>query len=179
MLRASRGEVRAFDEDLRRMANDMLETMYEANGIGLAAQQVGSTTPVCVLDVPPQADLDAEGEPLNPDVPMPLVLVDPTIVEASDDRENGEEGCLSFPDIVLPVRRAAEIAVRYRDVDGAEKALEARGLLARAIQHEIDHLDGVLFIDHVPPVKKISISGRLKRLRRETEQGLSAEALQG
>lgn len=147
----------------------MLETMYAEEGVGLAAEQVGRTESVCVVDVPAAADKDEKGERLNPDVPMPLVLINPKIVEASDETATAEEGCLSFPGIYAPIARPAGVRVRFLDRDGKQREYPLKGLVGRAVQHEMDHLAGVLIVDRMSPVKKIALSGRLKRLRKDTQ----------
>jgi peptide deformylase len=152
VLRKRAEPVAEVDDDVRRIAAGMLQTMDAANGVGLAAPQVGLSVRLCVLN----ADGSPEGE---------LALVNPEIVDR-DGTVNGEEGCLSFPGIYIHVRRNARITVRYRDLDGAERQLEAEGLLARAIQHEVDHLDGVLLVDKMTPVDRLSHRRALKMLER-------------
>ncbi|PTM97446.1 peptide deformylase [Mycoplana dimorpha] len=131
------------DDEARRLAEDMLETMYDAPGIGLAAIQIGVPRRMLVLDV------SREGEEKTP-----LVFINPEIVSSSDTRSVYEEGCLSIPDYYAEVERPAEITVRYIDRDGKEQTLDADGLLATCLQHEIDHLNGVLFIDHISKLKR-------------------------
>lgn len=172
VLRKQAVPIKEVGEDLRQLAKEMLETMYEAKGIGLAAQQVGRTDPLCVIDIPPQADSDENGIPHNPDAPMPLILVNPRILETNDQASPYEEGCLSFPDVVGDVQRPETLRIEYETLDGETQTLSACGLLARAIQHEMDHLQGILFIDHMSKVKRMSIAGRLKRLKKSTRQQL-------
>jgi len=174
VLRQPARRIEQVDEPLRAFAHDMIETMHAESGIGLAAQQVGETVALCVVDVPERMDIGAGGEPLNPSVEMPLVLMNPEIVSASDVLECAEEGCLSFPDIATPIRRPEEIEVAYLGLDGVRTAVRLRGLVARAVQHEMDHLAGRLIVDHMTPVKKVAYSGRLKRLRRRTQEALTA-----
>ena len=161
---------------LEALVADMRRVMKEHRGVGLAAQQVGRTERVCVIEVPPGADRDAEDRRLHPDLPVPLVMLDAELTYASEEKESAEEGCLSFPEIFAPVVRPAEVTVRYRAPDGSEQSLHARGLLARAVCHELDHLDGVLIVDRMSPVKRIALSGKLKKLRRETKEALAAAA---
>lgn len=169
VLRQRSQPVSVITDDLLRLADDMLETMYAANGLGLAAQQVGQTCSLCVIDVPPALDVEEENGPRqNPDIVMPLVLFNPEICSESSQRESREEGCLSFPEIHAPVKRAVEVTVRFMDRTGAQQNMTARGWLARAIQHELDHLHAVLLVDRMSPVKKISLSGQLKRLKKES-----------
>jgi peptide deformylase len=121
-----------------------------------------------------RADVDEDGNRLNPDAEMPLVLINPEITWTNDETVLMEEGCLSFPGIYAPIVRPTEAVVRYLDRNGNEQERHARGLLARAIQHEVDHLDGVLIVDRMSRVKKVALSGRLKRLRKETQSQLAS-----
>jgi len=166
VLRVRATPVAAVNAGLKRLVDDMFETMHNHRGLGLAAQQIGQTISVCVIDVPPHMDVAApDGPRLNPEVPMPLVLFNPEIVERARTQEKREEGCLSFPGIAAPVSRAAEVTVTYLDLKGDRRSLRARGLLARALQHELDHLQGVLLVDRMPAVKRISLAGQLRRLQ--------------
>ncbi|MBW9051949.1 peptide deformylase [Rhizobium mesosinicum] len=131
------------DADLQRLSDDMLETMYDAPGIGLAAIQIGVPRRMLVID------LSKEGEEKQP-----LVFINPEIVSSSDDRSVYEEGCLSIPDYYAEVERPAKVTVKYLDREGKEQSVEADGLLATCLQHEIDHLNGVLFIDHISRLKR-------------------------
>lgn len=172
ILRERAAPVAAVNEPLRSLADSMVETMHAEEGIGLAAQQVGERVALCVVDIPPAGDTLDDGTRLNPDVAMPMVLFNPEIVEFSDETEVYEEGCLSFPEIRVPVTRPAEVQVRWTDRDGVRREQHLCGLVARCVQHEMDHLNGVLICDRMSAVKKISMSGKLKRMRRETEQAL-------
>lgn len=151
----------------QKLSDDMLETMYDAPGIGLAANQVGLLDRIIVLDTE-YADEDPEtGNPKNR---KPIVLINPEIVY----REGSIvfcEGCLSVPEYTAEVKRAKKIKVQYRDIDGTEKILSAEELLAIAIQHEIDHLDGKLFIDRLSPIKKDLARKKLLKERVIREQG--------
>lgn len=165
VLRAKATPVTAVTDDIRTLARDMLETMYAARGLGLAAEQVGRTEALCVIDVPQKQDLSLDSNlPNNPDVAMPLVLINPEIV-ASVGEQVGQEGCLSFPEIFATVKRAAEVTVRFMDLESHSQTVIARGLLARAVQHELDHLSGVLLVDRMSRIQKIAVGGRLKRLK--------------
>jgi len=176
VLREPAARIAAVTEEIRTLAKDMLATMHAANGLGLAAEQVGRTESICVVDVPREMDEDKEtGAPENPDVKMPLVLLNPEISEQSG-RDVRDEGCLSFPEIYAKVQRAKEITVAYQDAAGAEHKTRVRGLLARAIQHEVDHLNGVLLADRVSPVAKVTLAGKFKRLSRQTRERLAARA---
>lgn len=168
VLRKKAEPVTVFYASLRRLAADMVRTMHEARGVGLAAEQVGRTLALCVIDVPPEADVDTEGGPrLNPAVAMPLIMANPRITTRAGEME-GEEGCLSFPAIYGPVKRPYEVTAEYQDLDGIDRRITARGLLSRAIQHELDHLRGVLLIDHFSAARKLSLGLSLKRLKKET-----------
>ena len=152
-------EVEAFDDELHDLVEDMLETMYFAEGIGLAAPQIGVSRRVCVLDL---HDED------NPDDGH-WVLVNPVIVESSDEEDKASEGCLSIPEMEEVVTRPARVTVRGFDAEGKAIEVEADGLLARALQHEIDHLNGVLFLDHLSPLKRRMALKKWKKLREEAE----------
>ena len=143
VLRQVSTPIETVDADVRRLADDMLETMYDAPGIGLAAIQIGVARRMLVLDV----SKDGEDK-------QPLVFINPEIVSATDARSVYEEGCLSIPDYYAEVERPAAIKVKHLDRDGKEQLTEADGLLATCLQHEIDHLNGVLFIDHISKLKR-------------------------
>ena len=151
VLRQSTTPVAEITAELRRLADDMLETMYAARGIGLAAPQVGRTERLAVVDI--------EDEP--------FVMFNPQVVSTSGPNDKAEEGCLSIPEVYGDVERPTRITVRYRDRDGAEIEREADGLLARCIQHEVDHLDGKLFIDYLGAFKR---RAALAKWAREKEQ---------
>jgi peptide deformylase len=148
------------DDDLRALIDDMLETMYDAPGVGLAAPQIGVGRRVFVMDV---SEKDAP--------PEPQALVNPEILWASDELASYEEGCLSIPDIYEEVTRPAKVRVRWLDREGAEREAEFEGLAATCAQHEIDHLDGKLFIDHLGSVKRGMITQKMKKLKRERAKG--------
>lgn len=143
ILRQVSNPVERVDSDIRKLAEDMLETMYDAPGIGLAAIQVGVPRRLLVIDVA------REGEEKQP-----LVFINPEIVTSSEGRSVYEEGCLSIPDYYAEVERPAAVTVRSIDREGKEQLTEAEGLLATCLQHEIDHLNGVLFIDHISRLKR-------------------------
>ena len=172
ILRQRAVEVVAIDEDIRALAKEMLETMHREHGVGLAAEQVGRTERMFVVDIPPESDIGNDGQCENPALQMPLVLINPKITGHTDDVQIGPEGCLSFPEIFADVERWYEVDAEYIDLDGNPKILHARGLLARALQHELDHLEGILLVDRMSPVKKVVLSGKLKRLVKETRQAL-------
>jgi len=172
VLRRKAVEVTAVNEAIRTLAKEMFETMYKERGVGLAAEQVGRTERMFVIDIPPDADRDDDGQRENPSVEMPLVFINPRITGHSDDVQLGPEGCLSFPDIFANVERWYEVDAEYIDLEGMPQSIRARGLLARAIQHELDHLDGILLVDRMSHVKKVALGGKLKRLVKETKRAL-------
>ena len=155
VLKQKAQPVAAVDDAMRQLMDDMLETMYAAPGIGLAAPQVGISKRVIVVDVAPK---DAPRQPLR--------LVNPELVWVSDDDSRYEEGCLSVPEHYADVVRPAAIRVRYRDEQNQLQELAADGLLATCIQHEIDHLDGILFIDHLSALKRNVILRKLLKAKR-------------
>ena len=144
-------------DDLRRLADDMLETMYDAPGIGLAAPQVGVTRRLIVLDC-----VKDEGEE-----PRPLVMFNPEVVASSDETNVYEEGCLSIPDQYAEVTRPKVVDVRWIDRDGNEQSETFDGLWATCVQHEIDHLNGKLFIDYLGAMRRQMITRRMQKLKRE------------
>jgi len=144
-LRLVSAPVERVDDDLRRFLDDMLETMYEAPGIGLAAIQVGVPRRIVTIDVSGRED-GAERQP--------FFLINPEILTTSDDRSTYEEGCLSIPDFYAEVERPASVRLRYLDRDGKLNEIDADGLLATCIQHEVDHLDGRMFIDYLSRLKR-------------------------
>ena len=172
ILRKKAEEVREVTDALRELAKEMLETMYAERGVGLAAEQVGRSESLFVIDIPPDSDMDEQEQRENPDVEMPLVCINPEILAHSDDIQIGPEGCLSFPDIFADVERWYEVDAEYTDLEGCRKKVHAKGLLARAIQHELDHLNGVLLVDRMSPVKKVTLGGKLKRLVKQNKKAL-------
>ncbi|HIE11633.1 MAG TPA: peptide deformylase [Kiritimatiellae bacterium] len=169
-LRRKARRVAEVDREVRKLASDMLDTMHLENGIGLAAEQVGADIALCVVDIPPQYDRGPSGRRINPGLRMPLVLINPRIADSSAQTVVAEEGCLSFPGIYVPIRRAAEIKVQYLSLENEPTDILCRGLLARAIQHEVDHLDGILLIDHMPVLRRLLLSPRLLQLKRIASQ---------
>jgi peptide deformylase len=159
-LRLKSAPVEAFDDELRTLVADMFETMYAAPGIGLAAIQVGVPRRVLVIDLQEPGE---DGEPVR----APRLFVNPQLVEASDELSVYNEGCLSVPDLYAEVDRPARIRARWQDLDGAwhEEAME--GLLATCLQHEMDHLEGVVFIDHLSRLKREMLLKKLAKARRE------------
>lgn len=143
LLRQASKPIEQIDTEIQRLADDMLETMYDAPGIGLAAIQIGVPRRMLVIDVA------REGEEKTP-----LVFINPEIVASSDERSVYEEGCLSIPDYYAEVERPARVTVKHLDRNGKEQLTDADGLLATCVQHEIDHLNGVLFIDYISRLKR-------------------------
>lgn len=147
-LREASQPVTEINDDIRRLVEDMFETMYESKGVGLAAPQVGVNLRLAIIDI---------GED-------PLVLINPQILKHSG-KETCDEGCLSFPGLTEKVERAKKVVAEATDLDGSVYEIEAEGLLARAIQHELDHLDGVLFIDRISKARKLQIKHELEILK--------------
>jgi peptide deformylase len=142
-------------DDLRRLADDMLETMYGAPGVGLAAPQVGVLKRLIVMDC------------IKDGPPEPMALFNPEVIWASEDQAVYEEGCLSIPDQYADVQRPAEVVVRWLDVKGETQERQFAGLWATCVQHEIDHLEGKLFIDYLGPLKRQMITRKMEKLKRE------------
>ena len=138
----------AVTPELAVLAEDMLETMYKAKGVGLAAEQVGRTEALCVIDVPLSCEDDEETRRFNADVAQPLVMFNPEIVSFSGE-QTGREGCLSLPNVGGDVTRPFEVTVQFLDVKGVPQIVTARGFLARAVCHETDHLKGIIYVDHM------------------------------
>jgi peptide deformylase len=153
------------DGEIRKLMDDMLETMYAAPGIGLAAPQVGVLKRVLVIDI------DREGEKTGP-----LKMANPEIVDVSDEDATYEEGCLSVPEHYAEVERPAKVTVRYLDHDNEVRTIKAEGLLATCIQHEMDHLDGILFIDRISALKRNIILRKLVKARKEAAKDAEREA---
>jgi len=170
ILRAKGSRIETVDERIRELAANMIETMHEAHGVGLAAQQVGEPLQLTVLDVTDVEDrpstLKLNGAELDPRSVMPLVLLNPELT-LSDEEELGLEGCLSFPEITADIWRASSVVLRAQTLEGETVEMEAGGLLARALQHEVDHLNGILFIDRMSAATKVALRSRLKRMQKE------------
>ena len=147
--------VEEFDNKLRALMDDMLETMYAAPGVGLAAPQIGITSRIIVMDVS-----NDEGKR------SPLKIINPKILESSDTIIKQEEGCLSFPEQYIAVERAETVRVLFRDENNIPQEIKAEGLSSVCIQHEIDHLDGLLFVDRISQIKKNMIMRKLKKNKR-------------
>lgn len=156
VLRRRAEEVADVDDDLRALIRDMYETMYEAEGIGLAAPQIGVPQRVIVVDVREEDS-------------TPMALINPRIIESSAGKEKAEEGCLSIPGVASIVERPAEVIVEATSEDGEPIRIEADGLLGRCLQHEVDHLDGVLFIDRLSALKRNMVLKKYRNLLAEQE----------
>ena len=174
ILRAKGKRIEQIDDRIRELVQNMIETMHMANGVGLAAQQVGEPIQLTVLDVSQVEDRPTEmklnGKVVDAKTVMPLVLVNPQL-ELGNETETGTEGCLSFPEITGEIDRTKSITVRAQNLNGESVEIETTGFLARAIQHEVDHLNGILFIDRMSSAAKTSLSSKLKRLQKETQRG--------
>ena len=166
--------VEQFDDELRKLVDDMFETMYAASGIGLAAVQVGVPIRLLVIDLQ-EPDPDAEPEPCDahggephthqPVNKDPRVFVNPEILDPSADLKTYQEGCLSVPDIYADVDRPSTCRLRWQDLEGNAHEEPLEGLLSTCIQHEMDHLDGILFIDHLSRLKRSMALKKLKKMR--------------
>jgi len=152
-LRQKSAPVAQVDDAVRQLVDDLFETMRAAKGVGLAANQIGVARRVAVVDI---------GE----EDPPPLVLINPVIVERGEEEETAEEGCLSIPDIFGDVTRPLHVVVEALDQEGRRSRVEGHGYKARAIQHEIDHLDGILFLDHLSAVKRSLLLSKWKKARK-------------
>ena len=175
VLRAKGKPIEAIGDRIRELAENMIDTMHAAHGVGLAAQQIGEPLQLTVLDVSAVEDrpstLKLDGKDTDPKAAMPLVLINPEI-ELRGETEVGIEGCLSFPEITGDIERAQSVTVRAQTLEGEIIQIEASGFLARAIQHEGDHLNGILFIDRMRSAAKAALSSRLRRLQKETKRGI-------
>jgi len=176
ILRAKGKRIDEIDDRIRELATNMIETMHAAHGVGLAAQQIGEALQLTVLDISAVEDrpstLKLDGNEADPKTAMPLVLINPEI-ELRGESEVGLEGCLSFPEITADIERAQSVIVRAQSLEGDTIEFEAGGFLARAIQHEGDHLNGILFIDRMRSAAKAALSSRLRRLQKETKRGIT------
>lgn len=166
LLRQIAAPVKEVTPELRQLAQDMLQTMYEANGIGLAAPQVGCSIRLVVIHL-----ADADERPAEDPASRPLVLVNPSLVQKSKEKATAEEGCLSLPGLSAKVKRPEAVTVRAHDLDGNLHEYEADGIFARCLQHEMDHLDGVLFVDKVSLAAKLSLRGGLHELEEKFRLG--------
>ena len=159
ILRKKASPLEKVSEEVKTILNDMAETMYNAPGIGLAGNQVGVLKRLVVMD----CSTDEED-------PNLIKMINPEIVNSSDEKEELEEGCSSIPDHKSIVKRPANVKVKYLNIDGIEQTLDAEGLLAACVQHEIDHLNGILFVDHISRIKRDMILRKVKKQLRENEK---------
>jgi len=164
VLREKAEPVAVVDDRLRQLADDMIETMHGSKGVGLAAQQVGRLERLCVIDIPEGCE-EPDDELFNAPIAMPLVLFNPEIV-AQEGSQRDKEGCLSFPNVGGSLTRAAQVTCQYLDAENRPQVITARGFLARALQHEVDHLNGILYIDRMSAVERLSCAAKLKKLAR-------------
>jgi peptide deformylase len=175
ILRVKGKRVDQIDDRIRELAANMIETMRAANGVGLAAQQIGEALQLTVVDVSQIEDrpstLRLNGQDADPKASSPFVLINPEIT-LGGETALGVEGCLSFPEVTGEIERAESVKVRAETLDGGTIQLEAGGLLARALQHEVDHLNGILFIDRMSSGAKAALASRLKRMQKDTERGI-------
>jgi peptide deformylase len=176
-LRQKGARIETFDADVRRLIADMLETMYAAKGVGLAAQQVGRALQVAVIDVAGVPDrpstIEVNSEPVEIAGFMPLVLVNPEIKPVGDP-VSGPEGCLSFPEIYADISRPAFVEVKALNEKGKPISFRAGGLLSRAVQHEVDHLNGILFIDRMDKKTKEEVRAEIEELQADSKARLAA-----
>lgn len=159
-LKQKSTKVEKVDAEIRQLMDDMLETMYNAKGIGLAAVQVGVLKRVIVVDV----EHDDDGKRGNP-----LKLINPEVIDETEELALYKEGCLSFPAQYSEVERPASVRIKYMDEDGKEQMIEADGLLATCIQHEIDHTNGIVFVDHISKLKRDMIVKKLDKAKKRGE----------
>ena len=180
ILRAKGKRIEKIDERIRQLTQDMIETMHAANGVGLAAQQVGEALQLTVIDVSEVEDrpstMKLNGKDVDPRTAMPLVLINPEI-KLAGETELAMEACLSFPEISGGIERARSVIARAQTLGDGRIEIEASGLLGRAIQHEVDHLNGILFIDRMNSAAKAALSSRLKRMQKETRRGRTSRQL--
>jgi len=152
VLRQKNAEISDITDEIKQLAEDMLETMYAAPGVGLAAPQIGKSLKMCVIDV-------------SADKNSPIVLINPEII-SGEDKIAAEEGCLSFPGIYEEVKRFGKVTAQYTDISGKRKKIKAEGFLAKAIQHELDHLNAKLFIEYLPDFKRKSLEKEIKKRKK-------------
>ena len=165
VLRERAQPVAIVTDELRNLAEEMIDTMHKARGVGLAAQQVGRLEKMCVIDIPEGCE-EPEDELFNAPVAMPLKLFNPEII-AQEGSQHDKEGCLSVPGVGGSITRAQQVTCQYLDEENRPQIMMARGFLARALQHEIDHLNGILYVDHMSAVERLTYASKLKKLAKE------------
>jgi len=172
VLRTKGKKITQITDEIRTLAVDMVETMHDAHGVGLAAQQIGKPIQMAVIDVSSSEErpstMSIDGKPVDLQEWMPMVLINPELI-LSREREIGIEGCLSFPELTGDIERSSVVKATGQMLDGSKVTFEATGLLSRALQHEVDHLNGILFVDRMNSATKVSIAGRLKRMQRDAK----------
>lgn len=172
VLRETGKKIEPIDDGIRSLVEDMIETMHEASGIGLAAQQIGKAIQLAVIDIPAEIETPSrmwiEGRRVDWSEYMPLILINPQL-QTVKKKDTAEEGCLSFPGINAKITRPARTTCTCLDLEGKQFTFDADGLLGRAIQHEVDHLNGVLFTDHMDPADKRNLREEIETIR---QQGL-------
>ena len=170
VLRQKGARVEKITAEIRKLVADMFDTMYEARGVGLAAQQVGHALQLAVIDVRGIKDrpstMQIGGKTVEAEAHMPLVLINPEL-KPGGEAFTGPEGCLSFPELSADIVRSDRVRLTAKMLDGAKFVCEATGLLSRALQHEVDHLNGILFIDRMSSAARAGMAGRLKRLQKD------------
>ncbi len=168
ILRKKGTPIEAVTPEIKQLANDMLETMYHASGIGLAAQQIGKAIQLAVIDIPEEIETPSRmwinGQPVPKADYMPMVLINPEL-KTIKKKDTAEEGCLSFPNINADITRPSRVACKCLDLEGKPLEFEADGLLGRAVQHEVDHLNGILFTDHMIPEEKRALREDIENVR--------------
>lgn len=178
VLRKKGAAIEKVTPEIKRLVADMIETMYEAAGVGLAAQQVGHALQLTVIDVRAAKDrpstMEIDGHPVDIAEQMPLVLINPQISPYGNPAK-GPEGCLSFPEVYGDITRPESVEVEATDVEGKSYRFKAGGLLSRAVQHEVDHLNGILFIDRMPAETKAEVKAEIEQLQAETKELLKKQ----
>jgi peptide deformylase len=170
VLRRPASDVERFDDDLRSVVEDMFETMYHADGIGLAAPQIGLSRRILVVDVRGRMENEEDAS----HEAGPIALVNPRVTRVSEETERASEGCLSIPGLEEIVERPASVVIEGSDPEGRDVRVEATDLYGRALQHEIDHLDGILFLDRVSPLKRRMLLKKWQKSKDEEERKASA-----
>lgn len=168
MLRTKATPIAVVDDEVRALGREMITIMHQSEGVGLAAQQIGETRAICVIDVPEEYDKDDDGNRFNPGLTMPMILINPVISSPTKKEVSREEGCLSFPDIRGNISRPVGIHVSFLNEHGKKVELDVRDFTARVIQHEVDHLNGILFIDRMSAAKRLMLKPRLRNIQHST-----------
>jgi len=180
VLRRKGARIESITPEIRQLVADMLDTMEDYHGVGLAAQQVGHALQLTVIDVSEVTDrpswMEVEGTRVELEQFMPLVLINPTVTPTPDAQpETGPEGCLSFPEVYADITRPGTVEVRATNAEGETMAFRCRGLLARAVQHEVDHLNGILFIDRMSSAVKAGVQAEVDAIHAETRRRMQSK----